>query len=69
LGRAASSGPKRIDALTFVSSIASSIATARYSSASQESDVWITDVDLNNPPADMAPAELLSHYEAAEAQV
>lgn len=39
-------------------------------------DLWfkeqmlaVTDVDLNNPPADMAPAELLSHYEAAEAQV
>jgi hypothetical protein len=39
-------------------------------------DVWfkeemraVTGVDLNNPPADMAPAELLSHYEAEPAQV
>jgi len=39
-------------------------------------DVWfkeemlaVTGVDLNNPPADLAPAELLSHYEAESAQV
>jgi len=39
-------------------------------------DVWFKDemlaatgVDLNNPPADLAPAELLSHYEAEAAQV
>jgi hypothetical protein len=39
-------------------------------------DVWfkermlaVTGVDLNNPPADLAPAELLSHYEAAAAHV
>ena len=37
-------------------------------------DLWfkaqmhaVTGVDLNNPPADMAPAELLSHYDAAAA--
>ncbi len=29
----------------------------------------VTGLDLNNPPADMAPAELLSHYEAAAAPV
>jgi hypothetical protein len=35
-------------------------------------DMWfkaqmlaLTGLDLNNPPADMAPAEMLSHYEAA----
>jgi hypothetical protein len=39
-------------------------------------DVWfkeqmlaVTGVDLNNPPADMAPAELLSHYESEAAPV
>ena len=39
-------------------------------------DVWfkeqmlaVTDLDLNHPPADMAPAELLSHYEATSAPV
>jgi hypothetical protein len=39
-------------------------------------DLWFkeemlaaTGVDLNNPPADMAPAELLSHYEAEAARV
>ena len=39
-------------------------------------DLWfkeemrgVTGVDLNHPPADMAPAELLSHYEAEAAQV
>jgi hypothetical protein len=35
-------------------------------------DLWfkaqmqgVTGVDLNNPPSDMAPAELLSHYDVA----
>jgi hypothetical protein len=35
-------------------------------------DLWfkaqmqaVTGVDLNNPPADLAPAELLSHYDVA----
>jgi hypothetical protein len=35
-------------------------------------DLWfkaqmqaVTGVDLNNPPADMAPAELLSHYDVS----
>jgi hypothetical protein len=39
-------------------------------------DLWfkeqmlaVTGLDLNNPPADMKPAELLSHYQAAEAGV
>ena len=39
-------------------------------------DVWfkeemlaVTGVDLNNPPANLAPAELLSHYEAEASQV
>ena len=39
-------------------------------------DMWfkaqmqaVTGVDLNNPPADMAPAELLSHYEVASVGV
>jgi hypothetical protein len=39
-------------------------------------DMWfkaqmqsITGVDLNNPPADLAPAELLSHYDAASVGV
>ena len=39
-------------------------------------DLWfkaqmqaITGVDLNNPPADLAPAELLSHYDVASAAV
>jgi hypothetical protein len=39
-------------------------------------DMWfksemlaVTGLDLNNPPADMAPAELLSHYEATAAAV
>ena len=45
--------------------------------ASRETfDVWfkaqmqsVTGVDLNNPPADMAPAELLSHYDVASVGV
>jgi hypothetical protein len=45
--------------------------------ASRDSfDLWfkeqmlaVTGVDLNNPPADMAPAELLSHYQATAAPV
>jgi hypothetical protein len=39
-------------------------------------DMWfkaqmqqVTGVDLNNPPADLAPAELLSHYDAASVGV
>jgi hypothetical protein len=39
-------------------------------------DLWfkeqmlaVTGVDLNNPPAGLAPAELLSHYEATAAAV
>jgi len=39
-------------------------------------DMWfkaemlaVTGVDLNNPPADMQPPELLSHYEAAPISV
>ena len=39
-------------------------------------DMWfkaemlaVTGVDLNNPPADMRPPELLSHYEAAAISV
>ena len=39
-------------------------------------DLWfkqemlaVTGVDLNNPPADLAPAELLSRYESASASV
>lgn len=39
-------------------------------------DLWfkaqmlaITGLDLNNPPADMAPAELLSHYEGTSVSV
>lgn len=39
-------------------------------------DMWfkaqmqtITGVDLNNPPADLAPAELLSHYDVASMAV
>ena len=41
-----------------------------------EFDLWfkaqmlaVTGVDLNNPPEGLAPAELLSHYEAAGAAV
>ena len=41
-----------------------------------EFDLWfkaqmlaVTGVDLNNPPEGLAPAELLSHYEAAAAAV
>ena len=45
--------------------------------ASREAfDMWLkaemlaaTGLDLNNPPADTKPAELLSHYEAASAAV
>ena len=39
-------------------------------------DLWfkaqmqaVTGVDLNNPPADLAPAELLSHYDVASVGV
>jgi hypothetical protein len=39
-------------------------------------DLWfkaqmhaVTGVDLNNPPADLAPAELLSHYDVASVVV
>lgn len=39
-------------------------------------DLWfkeqmldVTGVDLNNPPADLSPAELLSYYESAAAEV
>jgi hypothetical protein len=39
-------------------------------------DMWfkaqmqnVTGVDLNNPPADLAPAEMLSHYDAVSMDV
>jgi hypothetical protein len=35
----------------------------------KEQMLGVTGVELNNPPADMTPAELLSHYEAAQAEV
>ena len=51
-------------------------ALASFVASRDPFDLWfkeqmlaVTGLDLNNPPADMAPAELLSHYEATAAEV
>ena len=51
-------------------------ALASFVGSREPFDLWfkeemraVTGLDLNNPPADMAPAELLSHYEAEAAAV
>ena len=51
-------------------------ALASFVGSREPFDLWfkeemraVTGVDLNDPPADMAPAELLSHYEADAAPV
>jgi hypothetical protein len=50
-------------------------AAAQFFASQDEFDLWfkrrmldVTGVDLNNPPADFRPPELLSHYDAKEMQ-
>jgi len=51
-------------------------ALGGFVSSRDEFDMWfkaemlaVTGLDLNNPPANMQPPELLSHYEAASVSV
>jgi hypothetical protein len=59
-----------MEARDFASALQSFVASR------DEFDLWfkqqmlaVTGVDLNNPPEGLAPAELLSHYEATAAAV